>query len=425
MGKMIVFRCAASLLLILLPLGLWAQEATVLGTVGGNRVTTVDAEAHLARTGGARPGETPEEARWRAANELLAAHVVDELFSRGTRLNTEIQRALDQQRRLTLLELHLRANLQAAQPTDAEIDAFVAANPHLFSERRSYWFSQIFLAQPQAQERSAFDRALATLRSGPMTPERVLVFQQQLMEAGLQHERRTHWYPSEQLGSEFRAALDALHAAGQGEELIERGGTIELRLLLGRFDDPVDPALQRRQVGQALLQQAATVQREAMIADLALRARSIPIAAAPEPAVDPPPPPPRERPVAELWMFGVIAGIALMLPLAIWSGKRFGRTLAYSAAAWAMRLGVLAIILGGLAAAGWVGYRLHPAVGLRPLGALAAGGLVMGGLIAGAWGRHLMIYEPRPFRDGVRFVLSAAVLVGLFGVYLAGQQGLL
>lgn len=418
------------LCLLVLPVAAMAQEASIIGTIGGERVTTLDAERHLAQTGGQRPGETREQAVERAGNELLASHVVDRLMGQGSRLNPGVRRALDQQRRQTLLDFHLRMNLEITPPTDAEIDAFIAENAQLFSERRSYWFAQILLPTPEAEGRSAVDAALEELRAGPVTPERVLRFQQRLMEAEVLHERRTRWNPSEELSPGFRAALDALEEAGEGIALVEQEGGLEIRLLFGRFDDPADPALQRRQVAQLLVQREVAQQRDGLIAELAMRARDAPgevgsdeTEPAPVPVVDDAPPVLEPRAGAP-WMFAAVGGIGLLLPMAFWTGRRFGQAVALSGWYWPVRLGTGVILLGALGGAVWVGYRLYPVLGPQTLAALAAGGLVMGALIAGTWARRLLIYDPAPFPDGLRYLATLALLFGLFGLYLAGRQGL-
>lgn len=396
-----------------------AAEATVLGTVGRAQVTAQEAEAFLAQTGGPRPGETPEEARTRAAAELIAGHVVDRMVGHGTRLNPEVRGALERQRRQMLLELHLRANIDVAPPAEADIDAFIAANPELFSDRHSYWFAQVFVPPMGPADRPAFDAALAGLRAGAITPERVLAFQQALMQAGVQHERRSRWSTSEEMGAGFRAALDSLHAADPPLEVVERNGAVELRLLFGRFPDPTDPGLQRWQVAQLLMQRSAVQQRDALIAEMATEAQREAQASTPQSGFIPQQSRPGQ-PQGALWMFGVAGALGLLLPLVLWSGRRFGLAIE-GPAGWL----ILPVILGGIAAAGWVGYRLHPQLGLITIAALGFGGLVMGSLAAAAWARHLMVYDPTPLRDGLRFAVCLALLAAIFGAYAAGRAGLI
>ena len=418
-------RLGFLLVLLFLPVLPSAQEApragetTVLGTVGRAQVTAQEAEMFLAQTGGARAGETPDEARRRAANELIAGHVVDRMAGHGTRLNPELRRALERQRRQMLLELHLRASMDVPPPAEADIDAFIAANPELFAERHSYWFSQVFVPQLGTADRPAFDAALDELRAGAIIPERVLAFQQALLQADVQHERRSRWSASEELAAGFRAALDRLDASDPPLELVEREGAVELRLLFGRFADPTDPGLQRFQVAQLLMQRAALQQRDALIAELALEAQREAEARSGTPDFAPLPSRSGPEP-GELWMFGVAGGLGLLLPLTVWSGRRFGLAIEGPA-----RWLILPVVLGGIAAGGWVGYLLHPGLGAITFAALAAGGLVMGSLVAAAWGRHLMVYDPTPLRDGLRFVTCMALLAAVIGVYALGRQGLI
>ena len=418
-------RLGLLLLLLLLPALVAAQEApgaaetTLLGTVGRAQITSQEAEMFLAQTGGPRPGETPDEARRRAANELIAGHVVDRMAGHGTRLNPELRVALERQRRQMLLELHLRANIDVPPPAEEDIDAFIAASPELFAERHSYWFSQIFVPQLDAAQRPAFDAALAALQSGAITPERVLAFQQALMQAAVQHERRSRWSASEELGPGFRAALDSLHASDPPLEVVEREGTVELRLLFARFADPIDPGLQRRQVALLLMQRAVVQQRDALIAELAQEAQREAEARSVSPDFTPLPGRTGPQP-GELWMFGVAGGLGLFLPLTIWSGRRLGLAIEGPA-----RFLILPVLLGAIAATGWMGYLLTPALGPITLAALGAGGLVMGSLVAAAWARHLMVYDPTPLRDGLRFGFCVVLLSAAFGTYVAGRAGLI
>ena len=420
-------RTLLLLVLLLVPVaGLAQGEPTVIGNVGGVRVTTLDAEIYLSQTGGPRPGETLEQARERAANELLAGHVVEQLLARTPQINPQLGAAINRARRQIMLDFYIQTNLERFTPSDEEIDAFIATNPQLFEDRAAYWLNQFLVAFPDGANREALDEALATLRDGALTPERILTFQRALIEADLPFQRQAVWRTSEQLPTAVLQRLEELYNSGQRIDVIEGERQAELLFLLQRVADPADPRAQRPQIAQGLVQQNVVPQRDALIAELAGRARrgEVVEVAAPAP-VEEEPVVQRRRP-SQPWMFAVVGGLGLMLPLVLWSGKGLTGSLSRrSPWRWPARLGVTAVVLIGLAAAAWVSSRLLPLLGAQSFAALSGGGIVMGALVAATWARSLSLLEPDPGRAAVRFGLLVALQGALFIAYVVFRLGLL
>ena len=101
------FRQCVSLVglltLLVFPLSAPAQDATVIGAIGGLRITSMDVEAHLSRTGGPRPGESAEEARSRAADELLAGLVLEARISEAGEIDSQLGAAIASSRRQLII----------------------------------------------------------------------------------------------------------------------------------------------------------------------------------------------------------------------------------------------------------------------------------------------------------------------------------
>ena len=420
----ILKRTILAVVLLLVPVaGLAQGEPTVVGTVGATRVTTLDVDVHLGQTGGPRAGETLEVARERAANELLAGLVIEQLLERTPQMNPQLGAAINRARRDILVEFYLQTNLERFTPSNEQIDAFIAENPQYFSERAAFWLNQFLVGFPEEGSRAAFDEALAILREGAITPERILEFQRALTAADLPFQRQSVWRNSEQLATPVLERLEELYASGERIDLVDGESQVELLFLLQRSPDPVDAEAQRPQIAQGLIQQTIVPQRDALLAELAQRARRGEVAATAAPEAPAEPVVQSRRP-AQPWMFAVVGGLGLMLPLVMWSGASWAGALSRrSTWRWPVRLAVLGIVALGLAAAAWVSTRLFPLMGARSFAALAGGGMVMGALVATTWARNLALLEPDPGRAALRFGILVALQGALFVAYVAFRLG--
>lgn len=429
--RLVPILAAALLVLLSVPPAVAEQrEPEILGIVGGQRITNFDAEQRLNRTGGPRPAETPEEALTRAGNEILAELVVEQMLARTPDVNPRLAGAIAQARREILLDFYIRSNMEEFQPADADIQAFIDENPQFFGDRASFWVTQFRIGLPEGADRSALDAALDGFGPDRATPERLLEFQSILGESGLPFQRLTIWRSSEQLSPEGLQQLEDLHASGEPFLTVEGEGWKEVAFLKQRSADPIDPQLQRGQVAQILAQQQYAAQREALVNQLAGRARrGQDVAALPPeslapgdeaapPAAAAPPPPQVVVQRAEAWMYGVIGGMGLMLPLVMWSGAIVpGAMSRRSPWRWPARLGIAAVILGGLGASAWITSRLLPILGAQTFIALAVGGFVLGVLSASVWARAISLSQPEPTRATLRFLAMLGLLVVVFAVY--------
>ena len=119
-------------------------ETQVVAKVGGREITSSELRVEIARLG-LPPGDIAAE---RAALESIVNRAVLSEAARDAELHRKPEailrmRAAQEQ---ALADLYLGVASQPAEPTRAEIDDFILANPGLFAKRRTYDFDVFTVA---------------------------------------------------------------------------------------------------------------------------------------------------------------------------------------------------------------------------------------------------------------------------------------
>ncbi|MEX0450103.1 hypothetical protein V6X63_10125 [Spiribacter sp. 221] len=250
------------------------QRPEPLAIIGAEAVTEADVERLLANRGRSF-ADVPVSERRRAALESLVAErmLLNRYDEVRNELSEPVQAALASAGGQIMVDFFARSRFQPEEPTQAEIDAFIAANPHLFEARHTYRFQIVTVGFDNAAEREAAEAVFAPLERAPGAPApRVGAMTEAmaaLSEAGLNPAISSEWRPSEAITEGLRTRIEAMRRAGETTLLERDEGTLEFIVLHAADPTPVAAAQLRERVRDRLIGEQFVEHRREIISQLA------------------------------------------------------------------------------------------------------------------------------------------------------------
>lgn len=413
--KPLLRHLAIIVALVFAPLAAAAQDAEapdVLAVIGPAEITQDDLDRALQ----SRPdlfADLPEQDRsQRTLQRLVAEVLVDYLYDQTPEdLSEEARERLSDARRQLLLRDFARAQFTPPTVTEADIAAFVADNPHLFSDRALFRFLDISVESdtPQARQ-GAVAQILQLLREiGPDLAELHTLTVELEQDNGPAASVLTRWTTSDALGAETRTRLEAMAAEGRVLDVADEDedGVARILMLLDRVPAPVAPEKMRDEIEARLEEQAFAEQREILVRRMAASVMpdgtategddvaplDIALPDASSPAMDGNAAAPRGSRVAALvmsWLFGVV-GVYATLSWGALVRRQYPHQRTRLTSVPTLSRPMPSAVLGGLLAACQVAVLVlavvlgAPALGLVTSGGAAIAALIMAGGIAWLW----------------------------------------
>ena len=244
-----------------------------LARIGGATVTPADLETALAGGRGTRPGASAEEIRHEVRDRLVAELWAQQVFGREARQDPALRTTLEDAERQILFQIYAQSQFQASPPTDAEIDAYIAANPAFFADRIEYRL-QTFRILPSRAPGGPLDTAdlaalIAPLSTPPVTEEITAALSRALAAAEIPFERQNLWTGGEALPDALRARLEEMRAANRAVHISPGPDLTEIIILFDTRPAPVDPAPLRDQIAARLAEERFETHARALAAEIA------------------------------------------------------------------------------------------------------------------------------------------------------------
>jgi hypothetical protein len=409
----LLHHLAIIMVLVFAPLAAAAQDAEapdVLEVIGPAEITQED----VARALQSRPdlfADLPEPDRsQRALQRLVAEVLVDYLYAQTPEdLSEDARERLAAARRQLLLRDFARAQFTPPTVTDADIAAFVADNPHLFSDRALFRFLDISVESdtPEARQ-EAVAQILQLLRdAGPDLAGLHALTVELEQDNGPAASVLTRWTTSDALAAETRTRLEAMAAEGRVLDVADEDGVARILMLLDRVPAPVAPEKMRDEIEARLEERAYGEQREILVGRMAasvmpdltateadgVEPLDIALPEATPPAMDENAASPRGSRVAALvmsWLFGVV-GVYATLSWGALVRRQYPHQRARLTSVPILSRPMPSALLGGLLALCQVAVLIlavvlgAPALGLVASGGAAIAALIMAGGIAWLW----------------------------------------
>ncbi len=240
-----------------------ADAAQVLARFANGQITSDDVDAVIIRQ---HAGNTPQ-ARQAVLRTLVAAYAVEEeLTSKGKELPPVLEQALADPRRQMMLDYYLQNQFTKHEPTDADIDAFVASNPQFFANRATFRYFDFMIETRGSDATATVQAAIGRLRATRKpTIEAVNRFKADLREQNIRLIAEQHYQGSEQLPSDQLRLFEELATSRTWYRVEPRNGSVRLVALLDRIADPVDPVDMRPQIVRGLIAQDMQSQRRGLV----------------------------------------------------------------------------------------------------------------------------------------------------------------
>lgn len=243
-------------LMALAPVDAQAQEASPTEFQVGNVVVTAEQiDALLIGRPRSFAQLDPSEAR-RVASETLIAETVLQIQANlpNVQVSEEIGLAVADVRRQVLFEAFAQQEFDRADPTPKEISAYVADNPHAFSERVIYRYQRAILNGAERSLPASVKDSLDQIASNPTLSEvEVAELFQVVVASNLLLSREIFWNGSEIVPDALRDRLDEMRSAGQAIDVDDRGEVVDVVFLFGAEASPVDPQSVLEQIESRIL----------------------------------------------------------------------------------------------------------------------------------------------------------------------------
>jgi EpsD family peptidyl-prolyl cis-trans isomerase len=253
------------MLIVAVPQPLMAQEP--LAIVNGKALTAEDlslALGELAQQGG--PQVELTERASTVLRELIIERLVEEAYAKGAvttangkNTNTKLAIAqADGARRRVLVESYMRAKLVPQPVTQQVIDQFVLDNPDFFTERKTFHYSELYIAPPRDLLKARLKEELRQLKGQvSIGADRVDVLVGWLLANDVRFAHSKQWRGGEQVPRELLNRLKMLDTRGEKVAVQETGGAISVLVLYASYADPVNPAHIRSSIVSQLQAQEA------------------------------------------------------------------------------------------------------------------------------------------------------------------------
>ena len=243
-------------LVALAPVQVHAQEALPADLKVGDVVITAEQiDALLVGRPRSFAQLDPAEAR-RVASETLIAETVLQIQASlpNVRVSEQIGLAVADVRRQVLFEAFAQQEFDPNKPTPQEISAYVADNPHAFSERVIYRYQRAVLNGAERLLPASVRGALDQITSSPALSEAdVAELFQAVVASDLLLSRDIFWNGSEIVPDELRSRLAQMRATGQSVDIDDDGEVVDVVFLFGAEANPVDPQSVQEQIEARIL----------------------------------------------------------------------------------------------------------------------------------------------------------------------------
>lgn len=238
--------------------------------------SSVISETEIDRIESGRPqayAELPsDERRARIIDTLVAEYLIDYHYGRDTRkLSPEVSGALNDARRQVLLQFFIQSQFTPPEITEAAVADFIARNPALFGDRRSYDFVVVTLSGGTLDARQA---VLDRIQDIFALPEiEIAALDKMISESqgnGVTATLNTVWQPSEALDNDVLSRLLSMVRDNRRIDITNQLDEASILLLNSSVSIPADPAKLRDQIEQRLISEAFEVHSEKLVHRMAL-----------------------------------------------------------------------------------------------------------------------------------------------------------
>ena len=383
-----------------------------IAIIGSSLIYDTDIDRIAAGRPNAYADLPAQERSARIMDSVLAEYVIDYFYGRDLRqLSPTVLDALNDARRQVLLQFYAQSKFTPPEITETDVANFVARNPALFADRRSYSFAVVILSGGTAQARQALqDRVqdIAELPTGQIAALDGLV--SGLQAGGVSATVNTVWQPSEVLSHDVLTRLESMVDSNRRIDISQEPDAVSIYLLNSAVPVPADPAMVRGKIEQRLIGEAFDAYREKLIHRTALKVLDPQQAAVEDqtegapPIVAPPPlgsvvwssrpTIPRSIRVSALFgacMFGSLAGGLLLFWFRIVS-EQYPKLVNWSEFVTPLRrrsTGIAVTTIAAISLLGSAGLAMTKAI--QTLGAITAG-LTLGGGLATSFGLGVIWY---------------------------------
>ncbi len=282
-----VTAIACAVVLGILPMQAAAQveppaPSDPIAIIGSSVITDTEIDRIAAGRPGAYADLPPAERRTRIIDSLVAEYLIDYHYGRDTRqLSPAVLDALSDARRQVLLQFFAQSQFAPPKITTADQADFVARNPALFGDRRSYSFAIVTLSGGTQAGRQAVQDQVQNLAA---QPEAQIAALDDLVSAlppeGVTATLNTVWQPSEALAADVLARLEAMVRDNRRIDISAQTDVTSILLLDSAIPIPAEPAKLRNQIEQRLMAEAFGRHRDALVRRIALTVLDPPAALA-------------------------------------------------------------------------------------------------------------------------------------------------
>ncbi|MEM9247057.1 MAG: hypothetical protein AAGB05_00020 [Pseudomonadota bacterium] len=249
-----------------------AQEVpneSPIARVGPEAVLPADLEDALAAGRGQRPGATPEVQRQEVRDRLVAELWAQQVFGAEARSDPELAATLQEAERQILFQMYAQSQFEPEPPTDAEIDAYVAAHPAFFSERVEYRLQTFRILPELALGTADLAAIIAPLSLPPITEETTAELARALAASGIPFEQQNLWTGGETLPEPLRTRLEAMRVAERPVHITTGPDLTEIIVLFAARPAPINPEQVRDQVANRLVETAFDTFSRSLAAEIA------------------------------------------------------------------------------------------------------------------------------------------------------------
>lgn len=278
-----------TLSLIVQPLTSLAQEevqapSKPVAVIGASIISAAEVDRISAGRPSAYAGLPPEERRARIIDSLVAEYLIDYFYGEGKgQLSPAVLDGLNDARRQVLLQFFVQSQFTPPKIDMADVEAFIEANPQLFSNRRSYHFAVLTFSGGTPEVRAGFEAQVASLVVGPQIAIAALdALVARAPASGVQATLNTAWQPSEALPEDIRARLDLMVRDARQVDILRDDARSTMTILNSAVAMPLAPGLLHKKIEQRLIEGAFSAHREVVIQRMAQSVLSQPLQSTPD-----------------------------------------------------------------------------------------------------------------------------------------------
>lgn len=248
-----------------------------VAVVNGKTLTSEDLSLALGASA-SRVGEDTEplERASTVLRDLIIEHLAEEAYVKGAvttgagkPVNSKLAIELaDRARRRALVDAYLTAKLVRKPITQQDVDQFVRDNPDYFGSRKTYHYSDIYIAPRPDMLKSTLEQQLRPFDGRrDIRPEHVRELLDWLTANEVRFSHSKQWDGSEQIKPASLDLLKSLERRRGGAQIKKEKDLIQLVVLYDAYPDPISPAHVRTSIISQLQEQQAREQQIKVISD--------------------------------------------------------------------------------------------------------------------------------------------------------------